>query len=236
MVEENTLVQPVEPESPAVEEEEEEVETKEEEVKEPSIPKPSQKPRGSGTVPEARFNEVWGQMRRFERLASQLLEERKDLMAQKQPAPEEKPIDFDNMTPKQLVEYVESRAEKRAQEILDKTVGPMQERNNAKEVRESILQASVKYPDFEQYIQDMIPIANAHPTLNAEEVYLLASGQKGAAGDKILTRLKEKVAQKKNALTEHRSSPASRQGKVQKFSSVREGALAAAKELGFDVE
>jgi hypothetical protein len=199
--------------------------------------KEEKKPSPSETVPIGRFNEVWGQMRRFERLASQLLEEKKaDLDKVSQPTPKEEVIDFDNMTPKQLVELVEKRAEKRAQEIVEKTLGPMQQKTQAKEINASIGAAQAKYPDFWDYKDDMIELANAHPTLNAEEVYLLASGQKGLAGDKLLGRLKSKIDQTKRGLTERRSSPASRQGKVEKYGTVREGVLAAAKELGYNVE
>lgn len=236
MEEEKVQEEATESQTAEKEEEKEEEEVIEETSSEEEKEKLEQKPKVSGTVPTTRFNEVWGQMRRLERLASQLLEERKDFMQQKAPPKQEEEVNFDNMTPKQLVEYVESRAEKRAQEILEKTITPFQERTRAKEVSDSINQAIVKYPDFLSYKDDMIDLANAHPTLDAEEVYLLASGRKGEAGGKILSRLKDKVAQKKSALTEHRSSPASRQGKVQKFSTIREGALAAARELGFDVE
>ena len=181
-----------------------------------------------------RFNEVYGQMKRLDRLALQLLEERKTQKPEKR-EPEEEP-DYNSFTPKQLVDYVRKTNRRDMEEVLSKTLTPLQEQAKTRAASDSISRASAKYKDFFDYRESMIEIAERHPTLDAEEVYLIASGKKGEAGEKIMTRVKEKVEQKKNALTTRRSSLAPKITTSQGFKTVREGALAAAKELGFNID
>ena len=196
---------------------------------------PPTKKKTSETVPIQRFNEVWGQMRRLERLSQQLLEERKSFTEQSTKKPEPEP-DYDQMTPKELVGHITQQVGRVIDDRLSKTLTPLQEDRRLEQATASITHAASKYPDFWDFKEQMIEVAERHPTLSAEQAYLLASGNKGAAGDKILDDLQTRIKKKKQALTEKRSSPVSRQTKERQFGSVREGALAAAKELGFDVE
>ena len=230
--------QDVQPSTEPVESTEQEVVTSEEEgeqSEEEPGKKPEFKPSSPKTVPIERFNEIYGQMRRLDRLAMQLLEERKTQPATPRREPEVDP-DYDSMTPKQLVEYIRKSNRRDLEEVLSQTLVPMQERDKARIASDSLSKAAAKYPDYWEHREPMIEMAEKHPELDAEEVYLLVAGKKGIAGDKIMTRVKEKVEQKKSALTTRRSSPASKTTTPQGFKTVREGALAAAKELGFDVE
>jgi hypothetical protein len=225
-----------EAESQTAETSEQEQEEKEQvpEVQEEEEKKEPEKIRQqSRTVPIERFNEVYGNMRRLERLATQLLDEKKAERAK--PKENEVEPDYDSMTPKELVTYIRKVQKQDLREALDETLTPMKEQTQLRAAQESIEYAANKYKDFFSYKPEMIELADRYPNLDAESLYLIASGKKGAAGEHIMQRLKDKVTQKKNALTEHRSSAASRQTTQKEFKSVREGALAAAKELGYDV-
>lgn len=228
------------PSTEVVEEQQQEEVTSKEEgteevVEETGKEKPGFKPGSPRTVPIERFNEIYGQMRRLDRLAMQLLDERKTQKPVEKREPEVEP-DYDSFTPKQLVDHIRKTTRQDLKEVLAETLTPMQERDKVRAASDSISQAASKYADFFDYRDVMIEVAERHPQLDAEEVYLIASGKKGPAADKIMARVKEKVEQKKNALTTRRSSLSPKLTKSQSFKSVREGALAAAKELGYDVE
>lgn len=204
-----------------------------EEVEEPEKG-PEKIRQSSKTVPLERFNEVYGQMRRLERLATQLLEEKKVERAQPKKEVEPEP-DWDSLTPKEFAAEVRKRNRQDFQEILDQSLTPIKESTQLDAAKRSIDFAATKYKDFFDFKPEMIELADQYPNLDAESLYLIAAGKKGAAGEHIMQKLKDKVTQKKNALTERRSSGASRTTTQKEFKNVRDGALAAAKELGYDV-
>lgn len=64
--------------------------------------------------------------------------------------------------------------------VQEKSIKPIMDVIVTKEVQSQINTVSAKYADFWDYQKDMVALANANPSLNAEQVYHLAKSMKGA--------------------------------------------------------
>lgn len=186
-------------------------------------------PKKAETIPLQRFNEVYGRMKELERT---LLEIAKSDRRPAPQQPQEEEPDWDTMSNKEVAHYLMSRIGSKVGEIMQKTVGPVQSQVEADRVARDIQATSTKYPDFWDYREKMVSIAERHPTLTAEEAYHLASGNPSAVKKSVASRVAAQVQKKKAARTEMRSSPSERVAENTQYKSVKEAGLAAAKKLG----
>ena len=182
------------------------------------------------TIPLRRFNEVYGRMKELERLV-------KDMAVSSQtkpPAPIEDELpDFEQMSSKDIAKWNLGQIRKTVQSVVNESIGPVLNNTKEEKARRIIEEAARKYPDFYDYKESIIELAQKHPTLTPEEAYLLASGKSGSAKKAIAKRLQARVNLKKSAKTETRSTPGERTTeKEPQFKSVKEAAIAQAKKLG----
>ena len=218
--------------TPSVEEGEESQQTEAEEA-EPGEGETEEAPKTtrSQTVPLQRFNEVYGRMKELERALTDVARGVvKQPRPQAQPAPP--PPDLDSFTNTELANYVLQNLRGDMRQIIQETVGPVASSVEMSRVSSDIQQTSAKYPDFWDYRDKMIEISNRHPTLTAEETYLLASGNPASAKKAVMNRVKQQMATKKAARTEMRSSPSEKTVENKEFKTVKEAGLSVAKKLG----
>lgn len=103
------------------------------------------------------------------------------------PAPTQEPAapaDLDDLTLESLprARFAEYIAEKTMRHMEKTVVKPLQQRleqvtasTTQSQLQAAVKEAQAKYPDFMEYKDAMIGLANRHPTLNPEELYLLAN-------------------------------------------------------------
>jgi len=183
------------------------------------------------TVPLRRFNEVYARMKELERTLVQLVG------AQQQPQPpppveKEQLPDFDSMTPAEVAHWTLKQTQRLVDDAVRRAVQPVVSTVEATRVSREIKEAEAKYPDFWDYREQMIELAQRHPTLTAEEVYHLAKRDEGAVKRSVMKRVKASIEKKKAAKTETRSSPAEKVLESTQYKNVKEAALAQAKKLG----
>lgn len=99
----------------------------------------------------------------------------------------EVPEDFDSISPAKLLELAERRAAERLAGTLDKKLEPLMQ--NLKVVNQRVQEEQVgryqkqveeakqKFPDFNQFVPQMVELNKEYPTLNAEELYLLTKAR-----------------------------------------------------------
>jgi hypothetical protein len=197
-----------------------------EELEPEEVEQPSGEPK---SVPYRRFTEVYGRMRELERTLVDLAKHPEP--ATRELAPEPEP-DYDNMTPTQFAKAMREQMRKDAEAIVKSNVAPMGESVARDRAVRDIEATQKEFPDFWSYQDAMLPIAKTHPTLTAREVYLIASGDKGAAKKAVLTRMNDKVKAKARAKVETRSSGKESVVEKTEYKSIKEAALANAKKLG----
>lgn len=229
MKEDGTTERPKEPkEEPKGETEEVEDETtqettqEEEEIEEDTGPPKS--------IPYKRFAEVYGRYKELERLTTALLAEK-----QKEPsreAPKAELPDFDTMTQGEVAKWTLGAVAQLIDQKLSQTVGPMQESAAVKDAMVDIEKTASKHKDFWNHYETMHSLSLKHPSLSAEQLYLLASGNRKDLARVVTQDLKDRVAQKKAARTEMRSTSSGKQTEVKTYKNTREAALDIAKKLG----
>ncbi len=92
----------------------------------------------------------------------------------------EEQVDLDSMSNKELVDYI--LATMRGE--LRQTVEPVQKGVQFAEMQRQVNETSAKYPDFWDFRNDMVNLARNHPTLTAEDAYLIAKGKASKAPKK----------------------------------------------------
>lgn len=102
-----------------------------------------------------------------------------DPQPQSEPEPE---FDPDTASQRELVEYVT----KKVANLIDQRVGEVDRQVKRQEyesqyekAQREVQEAMKKYPDFNNYRMDMIEVAKRHPSISAEEAYLLAKAKAG---------------------------------------------------------
>ncbi len=105
-------------------------------------------------------------------------------------------------------------------------------RHRVERAAADIQATSKKYADFWDYRMEMADIAERHPSLSAEQCYLLATGNTQAVKRSVAEQTKKKLALKKAARTETRSTSGEKVTERKEFKTVKEAGLAAAKKLG----
>lgn len=220
-------------------ESEEEVEEGEEAEEEEGEPEPEARgSRSKKTVPLERFNKVYGKMKQLERaveyMNQRLQMEPPPQHQQAAPLQEEKLPDFEQMSNKDLALWVIDALGKRVDTTIEKRINPVISESKQEKANRDVSDCAKRHKDYLDYADDMVQIANKYPMLGAEEVYRIAKG--GTDGEKVVRdmarKTKEKIALKKKAVTEKRSSPSEKTGEKTEFKSVREAGLAAAAKLG----
>jgi len=208
--------------------EEEEVGGEEEEEEE-------ELPKKGKYVPISRFNEVWKKLKTTERALEMLLQGQQQFAPPQQPPqpPKVEVPDFDAMTPKEQAQWLLKTVEDMVQKTIAQHVEPIRQETAVERAAREVQACMQKYPDYLDYREEMIKIAERHPTLNAEEVYLLAKGDKGTVAKSVAKRVLEKTQLKKKAKVETRSSSAAKVVESEpKFKNVREAAENIAKKMG----
>jgi len=87
---------------------------------------------------------------------------------------EEKPFNPETASMTETVNYI-------FQTIYDKYVQPLIQRTETLRVKMEVAEARQKYPDFDEYREQVYQIGSAQPTLTVEQAYLLAKGQAAKA-------------------------------------------------------
>jgi hypothetical protein len=222
--------------------EEEVVEAEEEEVeggeKKP-LPIPKEK-----SVPLSRFNEVYGKMRQFER-ALQIREELDRRERRREPEKvKEKEIelpDFEQMDEKQKALWILKAVKETVRSEVAESVGPVISDAQKQAAWMDVKETAARHKDYVDYATPMTELANRHPDLNAEEVYQLAKSLSNPGAQaksekektaKIAKTLKDKVALKKKANTERRTSRSESVSEKKEFKTVRDAGLEIAKKIG----
>lgn len=230
------------PKSPAPEEEaqEQEMAESEKEEAEPEeigevgeeAEEPSPKQKGK-YVPISRFNEVWRKLKTAERTLEALIAQQQQLT---QPTPKEEKIempDLDAMTPKEQAQWLLKTVGEMMHKTVSQYIEPIRYESKLERAQREVQECIAKYPDYLDYRDKMIELAEKHPTLSAEEVYFLAKGDKGAVAKSVVKRVQEKTALKKKAKVETRSSSAAKvEESAPQFKNAKEAAMAVAKKLG----
>jgi len=94
------------------------------------------------------------------------------------------PEELDNMTSGQLVEYMSAKSKFETASLLDEKLSPVQgnvetlsqKQTNAL-LKIEVRDASAKYPDLNQWKDEILTIKQDNPTLTIEQSLLLAKGQ-----------------------------------------------------------
>ena len=102
---------------------------------------------------------------------------------QPEPQPEPEPdFDPDTASQRELVEYVTKKVssliEQKVGEV-DKQIKRQDYESQYEKAQREVQETMKKYPDFTNYRMDMIEIAKRHPSISAEEAYLLAKAKAG---------------------------------------------------------
>ena len=209
------------------EEEEEEEPIEEEELEEELPKKPSKKSF------QARINQLYREKKEMERYIQGLLTEReRSFVPPAQQEREEEPPDFTMMEPAQISSWIGNKIKDEVGKIVKEQITPLRTQVTSDATKADIKTTAKKYPDFWDYQSEMVAFAERHPTLNAEEVYLLATKQPGAVKKSILNRVKEKTALKKAARTEKRTTPSSSALPQKKIKNWKDIGKAVAEEMG----
>lgn len=90
-----------------------------------------------------------------------------------QQAPSPGQVDWDSMTNKDLAEYMVATM----RGMLNSAVVPMQQTQQVRDAMQQVQAAQQKYPDFVEYKDSMLRIAQRNPNITAEEAYHIAKGQ-----------------------------------------------------------
>lgn len=219
---------------------EEKVETKEESTEEETVEEEAeeetQEEESSGRTPQSvpykRFSEIYGRYKELERLTTALLQgQQKQTDSRTEKEPQKLP-DFDTMSPSETVKWTLQAVAALVEDKVGRSVKPLQESVAVREASVEIEKVAAAHPDYWTHYEKMYDLAQRHPTLSAEEVYFLATGNKKALLKSVSDGLKKKVGQKKDAQTETRSTSAGKQTEVKTFKTVRDAALDVAKKLG----
>jgi hypothetical protein len=219
-----------------VEEEPEEAEDEEAEASEEEEPEEeeAQVPEAK-SVPLARFNEVYGKMRQLER-AIEILQKDKET-----PVPKKKEMpNFDEMSEAAKAQWLLDSVAELVDGKISAKIGPVMSKAELEAANRDVQETAKRHPDYADYGPLMIDIANRHPNLNAEEVYQLTVGlnpkKKGAVDKKNLLdrakKAKDKVALKKKANVEKRSSAREKLSEKIEYKGVRDAGIAIAEKLG----
>jgi hypothetical protein len=84
--------------------------------------------------------------------------------------------ELENMSKKDLVNLILSNVGTMLQQTVSREITPLKQDISQEKFTAQVSAANEKYEDFMSLRDKMIPIATAHPTLNAEQVYKLAGG------------------------------------------------------------
>jgi hypothetical protein len=219
-----------------VEEEPEEAEDEEAEASEEEEPEEEEAPVPEAkSVPLARFNEVYGKMRQLER-AIEILQKDKET-----PVPKKKEMpNFDEMSEAAKAQWLLDSVAELVDGKISAKIGPVMSKAELEAANRDVQETAKRHPDYADYGPLMIDIANRHPNLNAEEVYQLTVGlnpkKKGAVDKKNLLdrakKAKDKVALKKKANVEKRSSAREKLSEKIEYKGVRDAGIAIAEKLG----
>jgi len=202
----------------------------EEEPEEKEAPEPEAK-----SVPLTRFNEVYGKMRQLER-AIEILQKDKET-----PAPKKKEMpNFDEMSEAAKAQWLLDSVAELVDGKINAKIGPVISKAEFEAANRDVQETAKRHPDYADYGPLMIDIANRHPNLNAEEVYQLTVAlnpkKKGAVDKKNLLdrakKAKDKVALKKKANVEKRSSAREKLSEKIEYKGVRDAGIAIAEKLG----
>jgi hypothetical protein len=203
-----------------VEAEEEEVETEQEHEPEPSK-----------YIPIKRFNEVYGRMKELERSLVEVATNASRPQQHTKEVEEEFP-DFEQMTPQQVAKWNLGQMKKMVQEAVHSEVSPITSNVARERATKMIDEAASKHSDFYDYKDQIIDIGNRHPTLTPEEAYFLATKDLNSVKKSMGKRMQEKIAVKKSARTETRTSPGDKTVEKTEFKNVKEAAIYNARKLG----
>ena len=219
-----------------VEEEPEEAEDEEAEASEEEEPEEEEAPVPEAkSVPLARFNEVYGKMRQLERAIESLQKDKET------PAPKKKEMpNFDEMSEAAKAQWLLDSVAELVDGKINAKIGPVISKAEFEAANRDVQETAKRHPDYADYGPLMIDIANRHPNLNAEEVYQLTVGlnpkKKGAVDKKNLLdrakKAKDKVALKKKANVEKRSSAREKLSEKIEYKGVRDAGIAIAEKLG----
>jgi hypothetical protein len=218
-----------------VEEKEEaqtEEETQEAKTDETDETKEEESDEAPKSIPYKRFAEVYGRYKELERLTTALLADKQRETQPSREAPRAELPDFDAMTQGEVAKWTLSAVSQLMDQKLSRAVGPMQESAAVERATMDIKETAAKHTDFWKHYDTMHDLASKHPTLNAEQLYSLASGNKTALAKSVTDGLREKIQMKKNARTEMRSNSSGKQSEVTNYKNVREAAIAMANKLG----
>lgn len=186
-------------------------------------------------VPLDRFNKVYGRMKEMERTLQEMVHNQ--LTAERQPTrkatdDEVELPDFKNMSEAQLVKWNLNQQRRMINDAVKEALAPVNMNIEQQRAAADIQATSKKYADFWDYRMEMADIAERHPSLSAEQCYLLATGNTQAVKRSVAEQTKKKLALKKAARTETRSTSGEKVTERKEFKTVKEAGLAAAKKLG----
>jgi hypothetical protein len=86
---------------------------------------------------------------------------------------EQQQVDLDNMSQKDLVEYILASVKG----LINEAITPLKQEATVNAAVAQVKEAAAKYPDFWEYRDEMIRLAKMHPSLTAEEAYHLAKAK-----------------------------------------------------------
>lgn len=96
-------------------------------------------------------------------------------------------IDFETASQKEIADYVMNKVNQLVEERVgevNKKVSSQEYKTQYGEVQREVGELEKQYPDFWNYQQDMVGIAQKYPNMRPKEVYLLAKGQRDAGNPK----------------------------------------------------
>lgn len=92
----------------------------------------------------------------------------------------ESEIDFETASQKEIADYVMNRVNQLVEERVgevNKKVSNQEYKAQYQGIQQEVGELEKQYPDFWNYQQDMVDIAQRYPNMRPKEVYLLAKGQ-----------------------------------------------------------
>jgi len=185
---------------------------------------------------QARFNELYREKKDLERVVMQLVGQIDKVAAQNAPTPKEEVLpDFNLMTNTEMATWNMGQLNKIKDEILSAVkgdIGAVTSKLGERDIATELQATAAEFKDFRNFLPEMIDLAERHPTLNARQVYFLASGNKDALKRSVVSSIKGQIDKKKAARVERRSSTAEQSVENKKFKTVKEAGIAAARKIG----
>ena len=185
---------------------------------------------------QARINELYREKKDLERVLTQLVGQIDKVTARNAPTPKEEVLpDFNLMTNAELAIYNSDQLRKSEERILSAVkgdLGAVTSRLSERDISSELQATASEFKDFRNFLPEMIDLSEKHPTLNARQVYFLASGNKDALKRSVVLGIKSQIDKKKAARVERRSSTVEQSLENKKFKNVKEAGIAAARKLG----